>query len=49
MLVRYQEFNTIIEAIEFEKRIKGKSRSFKIELIEVNNLYWLNLSKTEGI
>lgn len=39
-LVFYDVFPTMIEAIEAEKRIKGKSRKWKEELIERNNPDW---------
>lgn len=42
-LVYYEEFETIIAAIEREKQIKGGSRSKKIELIEKTNLSWEDL------
>ena len=36
-LVRYQEFQDIQEAILYEKKLKGRSRQKKIELIELDN------------
>lgn len=48
-LVRYQEYSTIQEAIEMEKIIKGKSRIYKIKLIEENNNQWLDLARDRYI
>ena len=45
-LVYYQWFSTIVEAIAFEKKIKGGSRKKKIALIEGLNPGWLDLSET---
>jgi len=47
--VRYQEYSTIQEAIEMEKIIKGKSRIYKIKLIEENNNQWLDLARDRYI
>ncbi len=44
-LVCYEEGNDIKEAIEREKVLKGKIRSYKIELIEAQNPEWNDLSK----
>lgn len=44
-LVRYQKFSDITRAIEYEKKIKWKSRSYKMQLIEENNLHWFDLAK----
>jgi len=43
-LVWFEEFNSPIEAIETEKRIKGWVRKRKIKLIEELNPEWKNLS-----
>jgi len=45
-LVYYEEGNDIKEAIKREKFIKGKSRKYKISLIEENNPNWYDLSST---
>ena len=45
-LVYYQWFPTIMEAIAFEKKVKGGSRKKKIALIEELNPGWLDLSET---
>ena len=45
MLVWYQEFPTIIEAIEYEKIIKKWRREKKINLIEWMNKDWKDLSE----
>ncbi len=44
-LVRYQEFPTIMEAIEREKHLKWISRKKKLALIEENNPLWNDLSR----
>ena len=44
-LVWYEEYPTIIEAIEYEKKIKKWRRSKKIELIEKDNPKREDLSK----
>ena len=44
-LVRYQEFPTILEAIEWEKHLKWVSRKKKLALIEENNPLWNDLSE----
>ena len=43
LLVYFQVFDRIEEAIAFEKRLKGGSRQAKIALIENNNPYWNDL------
>jgi len=47
MLVWYDEFYDIREAIECEKRIKGWNRAWKIKLIEKQNPEWRDL--TQGL
>lgn len=42
-LVYYKRFETIIEAITEEKRIKGGSRKKKQELINLMNTEWKDL------
>lgn len=42
-LVWYQEFADIEEAIRYEKRLKHYVRSWKINLIERTNPYWIDL------
>jgi putative endonuclease len=44
-LVYYEELNDIRDAIAREKVLKGKVRSYKIELIEAQNPEWNDLSK----
>ncbi|MBS1779109.1 MAG: GIY-YIG nuclease family protein [Bacteroidetes bacterium] len=44
VLVYYNYFDTIEQAIDEEKRIKGGSRKKKIALIESINKDWLDLS-----
>ena len=43
-LVYYEVLLDIYEAITREKRIKKLNRQWKINLIEQNNLQWLNLA-----
>jgi putative endonuclease len=43
-LIYYEEFESIIEAIDREKYIKGKTRKWKEELIKLMNPDWLDLS-----
>jgi putative endonuclease len=43
MLVYYESFNSIYDAIAAEKKIKAGSRAKKIELIESINPYWKDL------
>jgi len=42
-LVWFECYNSIIEAINFEKYFKGKRRSFKIDLINSINPEWRDL------
>jgi putative endonuclease len=42
-LVWQQEFDSVLDAIDAEKRIKGWRRSRKIELIEAENPEWRDL------
>ena len=42
-LVYYQHYETMIEAISAEKKLKGGSRKHKIFLIENSNVDWLDL------
>ena len=42
-LVYFEFFDTIVEAIEIEKKIKGGSRAKKIKRIEKMNSQWLEL------
>ena len=43
MLVYYESFGSIYDAIAAEKKIKAGSRAKKIELIESLNPYWKDL------
>jgi len=43
MLVYYEFFNRIVDAIAAEKKIKSGSRAKKIALIESINPYWKDL------
>jgi putative endonuclease len=46
-LVYFEAFDTVCEAIDREKYIKGKKREWKEELITASNAQWKDLS--EGI
>lgn len=43
LLVYYETYNNIIEAIKREKAMKKWYRKWKVELIEKNNPEWKNL------
>ena len=45
LLVYYEQGNSISEAISREKYIKGKTRQYKLNLIEALNPEWNDLSK----
>ena len=45
-LIYFEKFDSIVEAIEMEKSLKGKSRSKKEALISEFNPNWLDLSGT---
>lgn len=45
-LVYYEGFNTIMEAIDREKYMKGKSRQWKINVINLKNREWKDLTET---
>jgi len=45
-LVYYEKFLTIEDAIHREKQLKAGSRQKKIELIEIRNKEWQDLSDT---
>ena len=47
-LVYFEEHPNIESAIAREKQIKGRSRQYKIDLIESINPGWLNLLVEEG-
>jgi len=44
LLVWYQFFDSLTDAIATEKRIKKWNRAWKIQLIEKDNPYWNDLS-----
>src|SRR5258706_4828997 len=44
LLVYYETFGDITDAIEREKRLKNWNRAWKLRLIEERNPDWLNLS-----
>jgi len=44
MLVYFEEYEDMYNAIEREKQIKGGSRKKKIELVETVNRDWKDLS-----
>ena len=43
ILVWYQFFETMIAAIEAEKKLKKWNRKWKVQLIEKTNPYWYDL------
>jgi len=45
LLVWYQSFETMFEAISNEKLLKMKSRLYKVQLIESKNPTWNDFSK----
>ena len=45
-LVYYELYNSIVDAIEREKQLKGGSRQQKIDLIESVNQNWMDLCGT---
>ena len=45
-LVYYEQFDSIITAIEREKQIKGWLRQKKVDLIEADNPQWRDLADT---
>ena len=44
-IVFYEEFESIKRAIRREKYIKGKTRLWKVALVNSINPFWLDLSK----
>lgn len=47
-LVHYEEFELMVDAITYEKRLKGWNRSWKITLIEKTNPKWLEINPGTG-
>lgn len=45
MLVHVEQYSTMYQAITREKKLKEWNRSWKIQLIEQNNLEWNDLSQ----
>ncbi|HEY0769078.1 MAG TPA: GIY-YIG nuclease family protein [Sphingobacteriaceae bacterium] len=45
-LVYYESFESIVDAINREKYVKGKTRKFKEGLINKSNPDWIDLSNT---
>ena len=43
-LVYWEEFSSVNDAIEWEKRIKGWVRAKKVALIQERNTYWRDLA-----
>ena len=43
-LVYYEAFTNVMEAIEWEKRIKSWTRAKKVALIQERNKYWRDLA-----
>ena len=48
ILVFVEQFSDINDAIQAEKRIKGRIRIKKLALIEKNNPDWLDLDSSQG-
>ena len=46
-LVYYETYSDVNDAIYREKQIKGKSRAYKISLIEKENPQWYDLSENK--
>ncbi len=46
MLVYFEEYQNITDAIYYEKKLKNLSRKQKIKIIEQNNPHWLDLYET---
>jgi len=44
LLVWFQDFDNVVDAIVFEKKIKNRNRQWKIDLIERTNPQWADLS-----
>ncbi|HEY9115572.1 MAG TPA: GIY-YIG nuclease family protein, partial [Bacteroidales bacterium] len=44
-LVYYEEFDSADEAFKKERQMKKWNRSWKIRLIEENNLNWIDLAE----
>jgi putative endonuclease len=44
-LVYYEKWWCVVEAIQREKQLKKRKRSWKMRLIEEDNKYWEDLSK----
>ena len=42
-LIYYEQYDSIIDAIEREKYIKGKKRNWKMDLVHDFNLHWVDL------
>ncbi|RST32007.1 GIY-YIG nuclease family protein [Sphingomonas ginkgonis] len=48
-LVRYEQFETMPEAIAREKQLKNWHRQWKINLVESDNPQWLDLATGLGL
>jgi putative endonuclease len=46
MLVYFEEYQNITDAIYYEKKLKNLSHKQKIKIIEQNNPHWLDLYET---
>jgi putative endonuclease len=49
MLVRSEQFETMVEAIAREKQLKRWHRQWKINLIESENPHWIDLAPSLGL
>ena len=48
-LVRFEQFETMLEAIAREKQLKRWHRQWKINLIESENPQWIDLAPSLGL
>jgi putative endonuclease len=48
-LVRFEQFDTVHEAISREKQLKRWHRQWKINLIESENPHWVDLAPSLGL
>ena len=49
MLVRFEQFETMHDAISREKQLKRWHRQWKINLIESENPHWIDLAPSLGL
>jgi putative endonuclease len=49
MLVRFEQFGSMYEAISREKQLKRWRRQWKINLVESDNPHWIDLAPSLGL